>query len=318
MHRQQNGQHHQQPAQPAPVGPGGDPLANPHPQKKGHQPQTRQQDRRRQEIGADQAGLGQNRPLGQFAEQKTEIEHLDHDGFWHPHLQGIDDQRRQHHVHRTGKDSCRQAEDGKGDAGKAVDPGKTDPDPFGIEIEHQHGRQNGAERLRGDGKQQPGTDETPDHAVDGQWPVDRDTAPPPAALEDIGHVDHHGREHQKQNCRSNVGDQGQKRRGDHGETDADGAVNQGGERDDAGMGEPGDEQSGVYRGHWRLSIWKVNTDPDHSAGKGTISWIGNPVERFWLCPQKIKWRRIPGWGSRRPTRVYPPLYEHGRKLPSRR
>ena len=70
---------------------------------------------------------------------------------------------------------------------------------------------------------QPGADEAPDHTVDSQGPVNRNAVSPPAAPEDIGQVEDHGREHQKKDGRPHIRNQGQKRGGDHGETDADGA-----------------------------------------------------------------------------------------------
>jgi hypothetical protein len=67
----------------------------------------------------------------------------------------------------------------------------------------------GGERLRRDGDEQPGADETADHAIDGQGPVDPDPARPPAALEDVGHIEDRRWEHYEKNRRAHIGDHGQ-------------------------------------------------------------------------------------------------------------
>ena len=87
--------------------------------------------------------------------------------------------------------------------------------------------------------EQSGADEAPDHAVDGQGPENRNAMSPPTALEDVGHVeDHRGEQKKKDGC-PHISDQGQKGGGDHGKTDADGAVDRGRESDDDSMGDYG-------------------------------------------------------------------------------
>jgi hypothetical protein len=97
--------------------------------------------------------------------------------------------------------------------------------------------------------EQPGADEAPDHAVDGQGPENRNAMRPPAALEDVGHVEDHRREQQKKDGCPHIGDQGQKGGGDHGKTDADAAVDHGGESDNDGMDEYGWRWDAVEHGH---------------------------------------------------------------------
>jgi len=119
------------------------------------------------------------------------------------------------------------------------DPGKAGPKPFSIEIDDQHGRHQGQKRIRREDDEHPGADEAPDHTVDGQGPVYRKAKIPPAAPEDVGHVDHHRGKHQKKDGRAHIGNQGQQGCGNQWKTDADGAVDQGRESDDDSMGEHG-------------------------------------------------------------------------------